>query len=189
MGCQFALSTSRHLSTYFGFEVLQLGGDPWYHPGWIFLAGWLIVSFQIGELEHLRIFTVRMFTLKHESFMSFTNCFLAGIKKNCPHNLSTRFYAWNLLNSWRFTEAVLDIQMFNSLPWCQPEWPGSHQVDCCSPSVHPLWLRNRQVNTRFFVASRWILQLYHMLSNLIAKNPQVPWFQNASNSFRTISFL
>lgn len=31
----------------------------------------------------------------------------------------------------------------------QPEWPGSHQVDCCSPSVHPLWLRNRQVNTLF----------------------------------------
>ena len=44
--------------------------------------------------------------------------FLAGIKNNCPHNLSTRFYAWNLLNFWRFTEAVLDIQMFNSLPWC-----------------------------------------------------------------------
>lgn len=39
--------------------------------------------------------------------------FLAGIKQNCPHNLSTRFYAWNLLNFWRFTEAVLDIQMFN----------------------------------------------------------------------------
>lgn len=160
--CTFNLSTSLDLVRFWGLATRRRSviSPRVNFPCWVtdpVLSDWWIRKFTHIYCTHIYPETWIIHVIH--------TLFLAGIKKNCPHNLSTRFYAWNLLNFWRYTEAVLDIQMFNkgrvntrdmcqyhgsyNLPWCQPEWPGSHQVDCCSPSVHPLWLRNRQVNTLF----------------------------------------